>query len=447
VKLPPRERCRLDNGVQLVLIPDHEVPLIAFEAVVRGGSRLDLPGSEGLASLTAELLTQGAGSRDAYEFADAVEGTGGSLDAEAHREATLLHGQFLAQDCELLLELLADALQTPHFDAAEIDKLRQRRIEGIRAAKDSEPQSLLDSYGRALLFGAHPYAKPRSGSESGLAALSRADVLRLYQQHFGADRLTLVFAGDFDVAFLRDAVARRFGGWRAAGSSLAPLAVPERVRGRRVLLVDSPGSEQSYFWIANVGVARRYPQRAALEVTNTVFGGSFGSMLMQALRVRTGLTYSVYSSFLRGSVAGEFAIQSFASTPSTTRALKIALDMLDTLKREGAAAEAIDSARNYILGQYPLGFETAADWAATLADLDLYGLPESYVEEFVPSLQRVSRADIDEVVASAFPASADVDIVLIADAARVRTEVAQLGRLIETTLSAPRFAVEGPDAR
>jgi predicted Zn-dependent peptidase len=119
--------------------------------------------------------------------------------------------------------------------------------------------------------------------------------------------------------------------------------------------------------------------------------------------------------------------------------LEIALGTLDTLKRDGAAADAVASARNYILGQYPLGFETAADWAAVLADLDLYGLPESYVEEFVPALQQVSPADIAEVVATAFPASADVDIALIADAARVRGEVAQLGQLIETELSAPQF--------
>jgi zinc protease len=206
-----------------------------------------------------------------------------------------------------------------------------------------------------------------------------------------------------------------------------------------VLLVDSPGSEQSYFWIANVGVARDYALRAALDVTNTVFGGSFGSMLMQALRVRTGLTYSAYSSFRRGSVAGEFAIQSFTSTPSTARALDIALRTLDSLKRDGAAVEAVTSASAYILGQYPLGFETAADWAAVLADLDLYGLPESYIEEFVPALQRVSAADIAEVVARAFPSSADVDIALIADAAQVREHVSGLGTLVETPLAAPQF--------
>jgi predicted Zn-dependent peptidase len=441
VKIPERERCRLDNGVQLILVPDHEVPLIAFEVVVRGGSRLDPVGREGLASLTAELLSQGAGARDAYEFAEAVEGVGGSLDAEAQREAVLLHGQFLAQDCELLLELLCDALQAPHFDESEIDKVRQRRIEGIRAAKDSEPQSLLGAYGRARLFGAHPYGKPSSGSESTLAAITRADVLALYRGQFGADRLTLVFAGDFELSAMREAVARRFGSLPASPAPLPALLIPTRVSGRRVLLVDSPGSEQSYFWIANVGVARTYPLRAALDVTNTVFGGSFGSMLMQALRVRTGLTYSVHSSFRRGSVAGEFAIQSFTSTPNTARALDIALGTLTTLKREGPAAEAIASARNYLLGQYPLGFETGADWAGALADLDLYDLPESYIEQFVSSLQQVSLADTAAVVAGAFPGSDDVDIALIADAARVRHDVAQLGEVLEMPLAAPHFAV------
>ena len=441
MRIPERERCRLDNGVQLILIPDHEVPLIAFEVVVRGGSRLDPVGREGLASLTAELLSQGAGARDAYEFAEAVEGVGGSLDAEAQREALLLHGQFLAQDCELLLELLCDALHAPHFDESEIEKVRQRRIEGIRAAKDSEPQSLLDSYGRARLFGTHPYGKPSSGSESTLAAITRADVLALYRGQFGADRLTLVFAGDFELSAMREAVARRFGSLPASPAPLPALLNPTRVSGRRVLLVDSPGSEQSYFWIANVGVARSYPLRAALDVTNTVFGGSFGSMLMQALRVRTGLTYSVHSSFRRGSVAGEFAIQSFTSTPNTARALDIALGTLTTLKREGPAAEAIASARNYVLGQYPLGFETGADWAGALADLDLYDLPESYIEQFASSLQQVSLADSAEVVAGAFPDSDDVDIALIADAARVRHDVAQLGEVLEMPLAAPHFAV------
>ena len=120
VRIPPHQRYTLANGVKLILIPRHDVPLIAFEALLRGGARLDAEGREGVTSLTAELLTHGAGSRDAYAFADAVEGAGGSFDADAHSEAILVHGQFLARDSELLLGLLADALQRPRLPPDEL---------------------------------------------------------------------------------------------------------------------------------------------------------------------------------------------------------------------------------------------------------------------------------------------------------------------------------------
>jgi predicted Zn-dependent peptidase len=443
VKIPPHQRFTLANGVKLILIPQHDVPLIAFEALMRGGAGLDPGGREGVASLTAELLTHGAGGRDAYAFADAVEGAGGSFDADAHSEAIIVHGQFLARDRELLLGLLADALQRPHFELAELEKLRARRIEFIKAAKDSEPQSLIGSYGRALLFAGHPYGKPVGGSETSLAGIEREDVLKFYRDQFGADRLTLVFAGDFDPAALKSAVTAAFATWRHAGAPATPLAAPERVQGRRVLLIDAPGSAQTYFWIANVGVARSYAARAALDIANTAFGGSFGSMLVQALRVKSGLTYSAHAGFHRGAVAGEFAISSFTQTASTARAIEVALQTLSTLKQQGVSDAAIDSARSFILGQYALGFETGADWAAALADLDLYGLPESYIDDFGAQLLRVDAAAARQVVATAYPRSEDVDIVLIGDAARIRAEVAKFGPVIEKPLEAQDFEPPG----
>jgi predicted Zn-dependent peptidase len=443
LRIPPHQRLTLANGVKLILLPRHDVPLIAFEAVVRGGARMDPPGRAGVASLTAELLTHGAGSRDAYGFADAVEGSGGSLESEARSEAVLVHGQFLARDRELLLGLLADALLRPQFSGDELEKLRDRRIEFIKAAKDSEPQSLISNYGRALLFANHPYAKPVGGSESSLAQIRRGDVLDFYRDQFGTDRLTLVFAGDFDPIWLRNAVTRAFGGWRAAATPLADLPIAPRRHGRRILLVDAPGATQSYFWIGNVGVARAYPQRAALDVTNTAFGGSFGSMLMQALRVKTGLSYSAHAAFRRGTVPGEFSISSFTQTASTGRAIGIALDTLSTLKRHGVSDGAIDSARSYLLGQYPLGFETASDWASALADLDLYRLPESYLNDFGLHLQRVGAQDARTVIANAYPNSEDVDIVLIGDAAAIEQQIAQYGPVMRKSLEAPDFEPPG----
>jgi zinc protease len=442
VRIPPHERHILANGVRLILVPLHEVPLVAFEAVLRGGSRLDPPAREGVAALTAELLKYGAGERDAFAFADTVEDAGGSLDIEVHSEAIHVHGQFLAQDQELLLQLLADALQRPHLSALELDKLRERRIESIRATKDSEPQSLLGLYGRALLFGDHPYGRAAGGSETSLKLIERDDVQQLYRRHFGADRLTLVFAGDFEPSRLHGAIAEVFGSWWAAESPLPLLPVRERVRGRRLLLVDSPGAEQSYLWCANIGVARAYPLAAALQVTNAAFGGKFGSMLMQALRVETGLTYSVSSGFHRGSVPGEFAISSFTQTSNTARAIDIVLHTLERLKQTGIDAEAISSARNYMLGQYPLGFETAGDWASALAKLDLYGLPDSYIDAFGSALRRVDAAQIEQVIATAFPDSTDLCIALIGDAAEIGAEIARFGPVLHKPLADPDFTVE-----
>ena len=221
---------------------------------------------------------------------------------------------------------------------------------------------------------------------------------------------------------------------------LSPLAAPARVRGRRVLLIDVPGSAQTYFWIANVGVARSYAQRAALELTNTAFGGSFGSMLMQALRIQSGLSYSAHAGFHRGAVPGEFAISSFTQTASTPKAIEAALQTLSTLKQQGIGAATIASARSYILGQYALGFETSADWAAALADLDLYSLPDSYIDDFGPQLGRVDALAVRQVVDSAYPDAQDVDIVLIGDAARIRGEVSKFGPVAEKPLEATDFA-------
>jgi len=440
VKIPPHQRLRLANGLKLILLPRADVPLIAVDAIVRGGARLDPEALAGLASVTADMLTRGAGARDAFAFADAVEGAGGSLDAGAHAEAVGLHAVFLRRDRALMLELLADALQRPRFDVSELDRVRERRVEFIKATKDSEPQSLIGNYGRALLFGAHPFAKPIGGSERSLAALQPKDLQHYARDHLGADRTTLVFGGDFDVDELGAEVEAAFGGWRAAKLPLPPLTEAPRVRGRRVRLIDAPESTQTYFWIGNIGVARSYPQRAALEITNTAFGGSFGSMLMQALRVRSGLSYSASSGFRRASVPAEFSIGSFTETPSTTQAVTIALETLDALKRENLGKRAIDSARSYILGQYPQGLETAADWATALAELDLYDLPDSTIDEFPDALRGVDAEQSRQVIAGAFPDSDDVDIVLIGDAAKIRTEAASFGTLSERSLAAPEYS-------
>jgi predicted Zn-dependent peptidase len=440
VKVPAHQRFTLPNGLTIVLVPKKDVPLIAFSGYVRGGALADPEDKPGVASLVAGLLDRGAGKRNAYEFADAVEGVGGSFNANATSESINVNGQFLAGDRALLIELVADALMRPTFDAAEFESFRNREIEFIKSAKDSDPSQIVAVYGRAALFGAHPYGRPQSGSERSLASISRADVANYHAQNFGADRAALVFAGDLDPKWMKQALTAAFGSWTKATAALPKLERAPRVTGRRVLLVDSPGAVQTYFWVANVGVDRRYSGRPALDLVNTLYGGRFTSILNTELRIKSGLSYGASSSFARGTAPGAFAIRTFAQTDNTGKALDLTLETLENLKRGALEPAMLESARAYVLGQYPLQLETAAHWAATLSDLEFYRLGKDYIEGYGPAIAKVDLAETAAVTADAFPRPADLVIVLIGDAAKIRETAQKYGAVTEMKISDTDFA-------
>jgi zinc protease len=440
IKVPATQRFVLPNGLTIVLLPKKDVPLIAFNGFVRGGALTDPAGKPGVASLVAGLLDRGAGKRDAYQFADAVEGVGGSFSAEAGSESIGFYGQFLARDRALMIELLSDALLRPRLDAGEFTKIRDRDIEFIKAAKDSDPSQIIGIYGRAWLFGKHAYGRPQGGSERSLAGITHADVAAYHAANFGADRATIVFAGDLDPKWMKQALTQAFSGWGKSKATAVELKPASRVGGRRVLLVDAPGSVQTYFWMGNVGVDKRYSGRPALDLVNTLYGGRFTSILNTELRIKSGLTYGAASGFSRGSVAGPFQIRSFTQTETTAQAIDLTFSTLEHLKRDPLPAEMLESARAYVLGQYPLQYETAAHWAAALADLEFYGLGKDYIEGYSPAVGKVDQAEAAAVTADAFPRPADLAIVLIGDAAKIREAAAKLGPVTEMKLSDPDFA-------
>jgi zinc protease len=440
VKVPANQRFVLPNGLTIVLMPKKDVPMIAFNGFVRGGGLADPAGKPGVGSLVAGLLDRGAGKRNAFEFADALEGVGGTFAAGAGPESVNVNGQFLARDRALMIELLADALIRPRLDADEFAAYRNREIEFIKSSKDSDPSQIVGIYGRAALFGAHPYGRPQGGSERSLAAITRADVAAYHQANFGPNNATLVFSGDIDAKWMKQALTTAFAGWTKVSPPARDLKPAPRVSGRRVLLIDSPGSVQTYFWIGNVGVDRRYSGRPALDLVNTLYGGRFTSILNTELRIKSGLSYGASSRFTRGSVPGEFAIRSFTQTDNTVKALDLTLETLEQLKRGGLAPEMLESARSYVLGQFPLQLETAAHWAQALADLEFFGLGKDYIEGYGPALGKVDLAETSAVTADAFPRPADLVMVLVGDAAKIREGVAKYGTVTEMKLSDPDFA-------
>ncbi len=439
ISLPPAERIVLDNGVVLVLNEKHDVPLIGVRALLAGGAVTDPPGKAGLSSLLAGLLEKGAGELSAAEFAEAIDSSGGRLSAAGGLENLSVAGDFLARDADTMIGLLADMLTQPTLDEAEFEKLRERRINLLRAEKDSSPGDLVPIYAHALLFAEHPYGAPVDGSESSLAAITHQDVLDYYAAHVGADRLVVAVSGDFDSGRMAERLTAAFGGWRRATEPLPAVADASRHPGGRVLLVDKPGATQTWFWIGNVGVSRTFPGRAPLDIANTLFGGRFTSMLNTALRVDTGLTYGARSILIRPSSAGSVGISTFTRTEATTEAIDLALDVLDRFRDDMPARAEVASARNYVLGQFPMRLETAEQLAAQFATLEATGLTRAWIDNYDEAVEAVRAPDVAEVARAVYPARSEAVFVLIGDAERIRDSVAKYGSVTEMSITEPTF--------
>jgi predicted Zn-dependent peptidase len=429
-QLPPSLRVTLTNGLTVLLMEQHEVPLVSFQFVIRAGGVVDPPGREGLALLTADLLQHGTTHRTADQIAAELDNMGGSFSASGDADRVCLSGEFMQKDVPVALDLMCDLLQHPTFPAPEVKKLVRQRVDGIRQDKE-EAGAVLPRYFCAALFGSHPYGRPTGGDERSLAAIRRRDVADFYQKHYGPKTTILAVAGDFAPAEMERLVTVKLGPWRsraAAATNDLPDAPP--FQARKLLLVNKPDSPQTYFAIGQVGVARNNPDRTGLDLVNLLFGGRFTSMLNDALRVNSGLTYGAHAQFHRHRAAGSFVISSFTPTATTTNAIDMALDVLERLHRDGISEEQLESARNYLKGQFPPHIETPGQLAALLADLEFYGLDAREVNDLFPRIDAFTTADARRLIQRYFPRE-NLVFTLIGKTADIEAAVARYAPRIE----------------
>ncbi|QSQ20523.1 insulinase family protein [Pyxidicoccus parkwayensis] len=447
VTLPKPTTVTLKNGAKLLLVERRDLPLVSFSAYMRGGALAAPSGKEGLAALTGELLQKGAGSRDARQFAEAVDGVGGSIDVTPGLEALIINGQFMSRDANLMVELLADMLVRPRFAQDELEKTRERMVSEIAAAKDADLRALIGSYFQAFHFANHPYGVAVGGSEASLPGLTREDVLAYAKNNLGADRLILSVVGDFDSKALAAKLESALGGWAKAASPSPEVPATTVSRGRRVLLVDKPDATQTYFWIGNTGIARNDPDRAAVKLAETVFGGRFTSLLNTELRVKTGLTYGASGYFIRNSRPGPVVISSYTKTETTGRAIDLALDVLTRYRQSGMDDAMLASSKSYVLGQFPPTLETSAQVAGKLSELAFYGLDASDVDGFASAINATTREGVRTVIQRTLPSPDDLTLVLIGKASVIRDVARKYGPVTEMKISDKRFSPPAAPAK
>ena len=438
LKLPPHEKVVLKNGLTLLVMEKHGVPIVSFSAIVRAGSAADPAGQDGLAGITAGLLRKGTQKRTAQQFAGDLDFIGGSFDSGADSDYTTISAEFLTKDLDRGLDLFSDALLHASFPQAEVDKLLAQSVDGIKAAKD-QAESVLGTYYDGYLYGTHPYGRPGSGDELTLKRIQRDGILKFYSTNYTPGNTILAVAGEFNAPELKKKLEETFGAWPAKPAPATNIPAPVSVKGKRLLLIDKTDASQTYFAIGNVGVSATDPDRVAIRVVNTAFGGTFASILNTALRIDSGYTYGADSQFVPQKVAGPFLIESFTKNETTVPAIDLALKVLDDLHKNGLTATQLDTAKKYIKGQFPPRIETSGQLASRIATSEFYGLDDNEINQLEARIDAVTLDSAKQIIEKHFPKE-NMVFVLIGKASEIAPAVKKYADTQDTRkISEPGF--------
>jgi zinc protease len=394
LRLPPVDRFELPNGLPVILMEKHGVPIVQVKMLIRAGSVDDPSGKTGLASMTAAMLDEGAGELDALALADAIDFLGADLEVGSGLHTTGIYLFTPVSQLEPALALMADVVLRPTFPAAEIERLRTERLTGLLQARDEPRAIAVVQFDDALFGDEHPYGA--FVDEASLRALTRADLVNFHGTRYRPDNAVLIVVGDVNAADMRPMLTAAFGGWEPGGAAPAKVDTAPQVTGRTVYLVDKPGAAQSEIRIGRIGAPRVTEDYFALMVMNTILGGSFTSRLNSNLREDKGYSYGAGSRFDMRPVAGPFQAGAAVQTEVTDKALVEFMKELTEISQT-VTEEELERARNYVALRFPGRFQTVAGIADQLGEAYLYDLPPDYFNDYVEDVLAVSMEDVNRV--------------------------------------------------
>jgi zinc protease len=426
-RVPSPQRYVMKNGMTVMVLSKPGLPLVQMQLQLPAGSVADPPGKEGLASLTAQLLARGTARRDADAFAEQVEFLGGSLDAGTALERSTVAGEFAARDLEVGLGLMAEMVREPAFGQEQFDRERGLALAGIEAAMD-EPPALAGLAFARWLWGTHPYGRPAGGTTTSVGALTRADVVAFHHARYVPGGAVLILSGDVGVARARGVVESAFGAWRGAAPKAGTIAAPAPIKGRRILLVDKPDATQSQILLGNMALRRADPDLHALTVANTVLGSGFTSWLVDEVRVKRGLTYSIRSQVGARRAAGSLYVATFSKNETVVETINLVIDLMRRMRGGGLQAADLDKGRNFVAGLYPLRIEAPDALASEILDVEFYGLGKGYIDGYQDRIRAVTLEQARAAAARWVPAD-DLAIAVVGPAETLKGPLAAIGQV------------------
>ena len=390
VSLPPIEEKTLDNGLKIIAVEHHELPVVSFRLMVKSGSTQDPIGKAGIGSMTASLLTKGTKSRSATDIADEIDFVGGNLNSSSGWDRCRVTCQVLKKHFDTGLGLFADVTLNPVFQKSEIERLRKRKISSYINGKD-DPANLCNEHFAKALYGDHPFGFDEGGNEETLKKITRSDITDFYEKNFVPNNAMIVVAGDIVPEEVFAAIEAKFGNWKQNEIKKADIPETGKPDGYKIVLVNRPDATQSQIRMGHLGIARSNPDYFNISLMNYILGGGgFSSRLVKIIRSELGLTYGISSKFSSYLDPGPFKIGTFTKNESAGQAIGETINQIRKFMDAPPEALELDDAKSYLNGSYPMRFETPDRIAGQLMSVELYELGDDYISTYRDKVQAVT---------------------------------------------------------
>ena len=425
VKFPPYAIKTLPNGLQVIAVSHHEQPSVSIRLMVRAGGAQDPVEKPGVASLAAALLDQGTTTRSAEQIAHTIDSIGGLIGSGSATEYTFLYTIVMKDSLNLGLDMVSDIARNPAFVPQEIELQRKQMLSSMTVNYD-DPDYLAGVVFERLVYGAHRYGRPDSGTPSSLASITRDDLVAFHRTWFGANNAILAVVGDVTTDEAFAGAERAFGAWGKAPVNASAQAEPPPAPARRLVVVDRPGAVQTEIRVGNTALPRKHPDYLALDLAIKILGGEGGNRLHRVLRSDRGLTYGASADLNALKDAGTIVAETDTRSESTGETLRLIVDEMWRLQKERVGERELSDAQAYLTGSFPLTIETPGAIATQVLNAVFYGLDLQELETFRERVNAVTPDDIQRV-AKTYLHPDQLSIVLVGDASRFERQLGGVG--------------------
>ena len=418
--LPAVQRRKLSNGLEVLVVEHHEVPVVSMNLVIKMGGAGDPADKAGLASVTADMLDEGTATRSSLDISDQLSSIGASLFVGTGWDSTTASLRTLRRHMDRALEIYADVLTNPAFPDKDLQRIRATRLGGLKQQRDN-PDNIANLVFQTALYGRnHPYGHPLAGDEASLTSLSGDDVRKFYETFYRPNNSSLIVVGDVKPDEVVAKLEKALAGWKSGHIPAVDVtAAPIPREHSMIYIVDRPGAVQSNIRIGQVGVPRSSPDYFPLLVMNRILGGASSARINLNLREDKGYTYGANSAFDFRRGAGVFVAQAPVQGFSTKESVYEFMKELRGIRGEiPVTPMELDAAKQSIVRGFPRTFETPDQISDRLESVITYDLPDTYFNSYIERIQAVTLEDITRV-ANRYLTPDRMAVVIVGDRSKI----------------------------